>query len=177
MSPLEIVVKNLGDLTPLELEEMNEVDHLAFFEEDGDEDWWQDWQTPELRFLGMVGGRVVSTVGLIRREILVDSDPIRVGGIGGVATRPDRQRQGYAGKLLAESEKFMRTDPWYEYGMLFCDPKRVPYYAKFGYSTIQNRLFVRRNGERVHFPDTCMVLNLSGDSFPSGEVDCMGLPW
>ncbi len=96
MSGLEIVFKPLEELTPLELEEMNEVDHLAFYEEDGDENWWQHWASPTLRWLGKVDGMVVSTVGLIRREILVGGNPFQIGGIGGVATRPDKQCLGYA---------------------------------------------------------------------------------
>jgi predicted N-acetyltransferase YhbS len=172
-----IVFKNLEALTPSELEEMNEVDHLAFFEEDGNDDWWQDWAAPTMRFLGKEDGRVVSTVGLIRREILVGEISYRVGGIGGVATRPDRQQLGYAGKLMAASKRFMKDDPWYQYGMLFCDPKRIPYYQKSGYVRISNPLYVRRDSDRHLFPDPCLVLNLRGNPFPPGEVDCMGLPW
>jgi GNAT superfamily N-acetyltransferase len=177
VSELEIVFKPLEKLTPLELEEMNEVDHLAFFEEDGDENWWQDWAAPTLRFLGKMDGRVVSTVGLIRREILVGGNPYRIGGVGGVATRPDKQQLGYASRLLAEATRIMTEDLWFQYAMLFCDPKRVPYYQKSGYARITNPLFVRRESDRHMFPDPCMVLVLRGIPFPPGEVDCMGLPW
>jgi GNAT superfamily N-acetyltransferase len=173
----EIVFKNIGELTPTEHEEMNEVDHLAFFEEDGDDDWWQDWASPTMRFLGKEDNRVVSTVGLIQREILVEGIPYRIGGVGGVATRPDRQKLGYAGRLLTETKRFMNDDPWYEYGMLFCDPKRIPYYQKSGYERISNSLYVRRESDRQLFPDPCLVLDLRGNIFPPGEVDCMGLPW
>ena len=86
----EIVFKNIGELTPTEHEEMSEVDHLAFFEEDGDDDWSR-WASPTMRFLGKEDNRVVSTVGLIQREILVEGIPYRIGGVGGVATRPDRR--------------------------------------------------------------------------------------
>ncbi len=173
----EVVFKKLEELTPSELEEMNEVDHLAFFEEDGDDDWWQDWAAPTMRFLGKENGKVVSTVGLIRREILAGGKSYRIGGIGGVATRPDRQRLGYARKLLTESTKFMRFDLWYQYGMLFCDPKRIPYYTKCGYSLIHNSVFVWRGEERKSFSESCMVIDLHGLAFPEGEVDCKGLPW
>jgi len=173
----EIVHKNLEELTPPELEEMNEVDLLAFYEEDGDEDWWQDWASPTIRFLGKENGRVVSTVGLIRREIVVGGIPYRIGGVGGVATRPDKQQLGYAGRLLAESTRFMKNDPWYQYAMLFCDPKRIPYYQKSGYAQITNPLYVRRESDRHLFPDPCMALELREYPFPIGEVDCMGLPW
>jgi predicted N-acetyltransferase YhbS len=177
MSSLEIVFKKVEELTPQELVEMNEVDHLAFYEEDGDDPWWQEWATPEMRFLGKEAGLVVSTVGLIRREILVGEKVCHIGGIGGVATLPARQRMGFAGRLMEASTDHMRYDPWYEYGMLFCDPKRISYYAKSGYSLIENRIYVRRNGERVSFVDTCMALPLRGLEFPAGDVDCQGLPW
>ena len=177
MMGLEIVFRNLEDLSPLELEEMNEVDHLAFYEEDGDDDWWKDWASPTMRFLGKENGSVVSTVGLIRREILVDGKPYGIGGIGGVATRPDRQKMGYAALLLAESTRYMRTEPNYQFGMLFCDPKRISYYKKCGYDQISNQVYVRRGNERHLFPDPCMALELWEFPFPIGEVDCMGLPW
>jgi GNAT superfamily N-acetyltransferase len=177
MMDLEIVFRNLEDLSPMELEEMNEVDHLAFYEEDGDDDWWKNWASPIIRFLGKENGRVVSTVGLIRREILVDGKPYCIGGIGGVATCPDRQKLGYAALLMAESTRYMKMEPDYQFGMLFCDPKRIPYYEKCGYEQISNEVYVWRGNERHLFPDTCMALELREYPFPLGDVDCMGLPW
>jgi aminoglycoside 2'-N-acetyltransferase I len=178
MNPeLEVLVKKMEELTSREREELNLVDHLAFFEEDGDSDWWKDWATSEICFLGREAGKIVSNVGMITREILVGGIPVTVGGIGGVATRPDRQRQGFAAALLAESQKYMAADPVYQFGMLFCDPKRTVYYGKSGYRQMTNQVFIRRGTERHLFPDTFMVLELRGYPFPEGEVDCMGLPW
>lgn len=177
MSDLEIVFRKVEELSPQELLEMNEVDHLAFYEEDGDDPWWQEWAAPEMRFLGKEADLVVSTVGLIRREIQVGGKICRIGGIGGVATLPAKQRMGFAGQLMEACTAYIRNDPWYDYGMLFCDPKRIAYYAKSGYALIGNRIFVHRDGERVLFVDTCMALSLRGLEFPAGDVDCQGLPW
>lgn len=177
MTALEIVFKSIENLTPLELEEMNEVDHLAFYEEDGDDDWWQEWAPPQMRWLMKEEGHVVSTVGLIRREILAGEIRLRIGGIGGVATRPDRQRLGYAARLMEASAQFMQSDPWFQYGMLFCDQNRIPYYSTCRYVLISNELYVRRNEARQPFTDSCMVLDLRGEPFPGGVVDCLGLPW
>ena len=84
---------------------------------------------------------------------------------------------GYAALLLAESTRYMRTEPNYQFGMLFCDPKRISYYKKCGYDQISNQVYVRRGNERHLFPDPCMALELWEFPFPIGEVDCMGLPW
>jgi aminoglycoside 2'-N-acetyltransferase I len=178
MTPeLEIMVRKITDLNPREQEEMSLIDHLAFYEEDGDNDWWQDWSPSEICFLGKEEGKIVSNVGLITREVLVNGEPIMIGGIGGVMTRPDRQYRGYAAKLLEEAREFMLADPIYQFGMLFCEPKRAHFYSKAGYVTKTNPVFVRRDGKRKAFPDHFMVLELRGEPFPKGDVDCMGLPW
>lgn len=177
MAELEIVIRSKSDLSPEERVQVDEVDRLAFSEimdEASDE---MDWIAPEMHFLGKHAGRVVSNVGLIMRKILVNAEPVVIGGIGGVATLPEMQRRGYAGLLMDEAARYMKEHSEYQYGMLFCDDSRVPYYKRLGYLRIDNRVFIRRNGKTEPFADTCMVLELRGNPFPKGEVDCQGLPW
>lgn len=174
---LEIFFRRVMDLTTEERTQLDEVDHLAFSEVIDASADGMEWVTPELHFLGKLDGKVVSNVGLITRSILVAGKVVIIGGIGGVATHPKLQRQGYARQLMDEAGRYMLKHSEYEFGMLFCDIIRVPYYRQCGYRVIDNPIFITPKGIRQPFHDTCMVLELRGKPFPHGEVDCQGLPW
>lgn len=174
---LEINFRRTEDLSPEELAQSQEVEDLAFCGDALNDAKDREWEMPELHLLGKLKGRVVSVVDLIPRTITVSGKPVRVCGIGGVATHPQYQRNGYARTLLMEAERIMRGQADYEYGMLFCDSELIPYYNKSGYRVIENPIFALKKGVLEVLPYTCMVLELRGISFPKGEVDCQGLPW
>ena len=176
---LEISIRPSNSLTEEEAREVEILDKLAFFEEGGDDndDGIQWIEESDWDILGCVDGKLVSLVILSKHIIRVGSQSLTIAGVGGVATHPDWRRQGFARRLLKAAEDLMRSEGCYDFGMLFCDPKMIPYYSNCGYTQIHNPLFIMQRGQRVAFDDNEMVLSISGKPWPEGVVDIPGSPW
>ena len=103
--------------------------------------------------------------------------PLRVGGVGGVATSPRWQRRGLAQQLMEKAAAFMRADMGVEFGLLVCGDHMVPYYSRLGWQVVPGPLLVEQPQGKIIFPTTTMVLPLTGKPWPAGTIDLCGLPW
>ena len=72
--------------------------------------WHNDpWQEAEGIRVAVDRGSIVSTVRVFIRKIFLHGEPITVGGIGEVSTRPEYRRRGIATQLLKDSIRFMES--------------------------------------------------------------------
>ncbi len=72
--------------------------------------WHNDpWRDPEGIRIALDNGTIVSTVRVFIRKMFLHGEPITVGGIGEVSTRPEYRRRGIATQLLKDSIKFMES--------------------------------------------------------------------
>ncbi len=70
--------------------------------------WHNDpWRDAEGIRVATDNGTIVSTVRVFIRQMFLHGEPITVGGIGEVSTRPAYRRRGIATQLLKDSIKFM----------------------------------------------------------------------
>jgi GNAT superfamily N-acetyltransferase len=115
-------------------------------------------------------GEWVSLVAVTDRTIRVGGQSVRVGGIGGVSTREDRRKRGYASMAMREAARFMFADLGVPFGMLFCGPHRIPFYESLGWQAIHTPIPVHNE---AHF----LILSPDGSAWPAGDVDLLGLSW
>lgn len=72
--------------------------------------WHNDpWQDAEGIRIAVDKGTIVSTVRVFIRKLFLHGEPITVGGIGEVSTRPEYRRRGIATQLLKDSIRFMES--------------------------------------------------------------------
>lgn len=72
--------------------------------------WHNDpWRDPEGIRIAVDNGTIVSTVRVFIRKMFLHGEPVTVGGIGEVSTRPEYQRRGLATQLLKDSIRFMES--------------------------------------------------------------------
>jgi GNAT superfamily N-acetyltransferase len=179
---LTITIARSVELAPEMNERIDRLDDLAF-NSDSDEaeepDLFNDleWSSSDVMLLGWLDDELVSQVGILRREILVGGKPLWVGGIGGVATLPDRQGKGYAGKLMRRAETYMRDEMGVPFGLLICGWARIPMYAHLGWELVAGAWRVVYKGGTALVPDNIMALRLSDQAWPAGEIDICGKPW
>jgi predicted N-acetyltransferase YhbS len=70
--------------------------------------WHNDpWQDAEGIRVAIDNDTIISTVRVFIRKMFLHGEPITVGGIGEVSTRPEYRRRGIATQLLKDSVKFM----------------------------------------------------------------------
>ena len=68
---------------------------------------------------------VVCHVGIYRREVTWNGRKMRAGGIGGVATREDCRRRGYASIALDAAIQTLKDEGATDFALLFCEPHNV----------------------------------------------------
>jgi len=72
--------------------------------------WHNDpWRDAEGIRIAVDKGTIVSTVRVFIRKMFLHGEPITVGGIGEVSTRPEYRRRGIATQLLKDSIQFMES--------------------------------------------------------------------
>ena len=112
------------------------------------------------------GEALVSHAAVVPRTIRADDRAFRAGYVEGVATRPDRQRQGLGAAVMAEVATVLRTQ--FELGVL--STSSHAFYERLGWERWQGPTFVRTGGRLVRTEDEddgVMVLRFG----PSQETD------
>jgi aminoglycoside 2'-N-acetyltransferase I len=122
------------------------------------------------------GDRLVSHIGLFLRDMRWGTRPVRVGGIGGVATRPESRRRGFASVGLARAATYFQNAKR-DFGLLFCEEHKFDFYRGRGWRPFECPVLMEQPQGRVTLTSmTPFVLDLRLAP-RSGELDLCGLPW
>jgi aminoglycoside 2'-N-acetyltransferase I len=122
-------------------------------------------------------GRVVCHVGIYGRTALHDGNPVRLGGVGGVATLPALQRRGLAAAAMRRAEECFRADG-VAFALLVCEEKNVPVYRSLGWRRFAGDLFCEQPAGRRRFDwSGAMVLSVAAPAPVTGTIDLCGRPW
>ena len=148
-------------------------------------DWFGDqfgyvryrWAEPDYYGILIAEDQLAGRLAIFEREVSAGGVIVRVGGIGGVATRPRFRHQGVASALMSDAAEFMKNELGVEFGFLLCQPKVSPVYAKLGWAQVEGpTIFSQPNGTET-YPSCTMILRLAEREWPPGPIDMLGLPW
>ena len=148
------------------------------------ETWFDDefgftgrtYSSPEWYVLVSCEGELVGRIGVVERTISVGGRDVRVGGIGGVTTRPEWRRQGVARELLIETERLVRRLQ-VDFGFLLCREGVRPVYEKAGWNVVDAQTRFEQPDGPETYPALTMVFSPGDQDWPGGDVDLLGLPW
>jgi len=119
-----------------------------------------------------------AVAGLLFRDALIDGKPIRIGGIGGVMTSPNLQRQGFGSSVMLRAHDVLMRDHRAAFGLLFCEPKNITFYEKLGWVVFAGTVIVKQPaGIAPYTVMTPMVRSFHSHAPQSGILDLRGLPW
>ena len=123
---------------------------------------------------------VVCHVGIYRREVTWNGRKVRAGGIGGVATREDSRRNGYASIALNAAIQTLKDEGATDFALLFCEPHNAPFYVGARLEAVRRRDLLpnNRRGVFVSTPSRPMS-TISGarrGRAPSTYAACPGDP-
>ena len=135
------------------------------------------WRAPDYYVLVNRDGQLAGRLGVLDSKVSVANQIIRVGGIGGVATKPEFRHRGVASAMLARAAEFMKSDLSVEFGLLLCRHEVSPLYAKMGWVIVVGPTTFTRAGVTSTYPYDTMILPLAEKTWPSGPIDMLGLPW
>ncbi len=139
----------------------------------------QSWAHPQWHILIQdADQQLVSHVGVLTRICLCDGDEILIGGIGGVMTHPSQRRKGYAGAGLRRATEFLQNEMRVDLSLLFCGPRMLSYYRRFGFSNFAGDTFALRDGKKILFPRSEIMVRPAIKALPQcAALDLCGLPW
>jgi aminoglycoside 2'-N-acetyltransferase I len=132
----------------------------------------------ELRVLVQVEPEgVVCHVGIYRREVKWNGRKIRAGGIGGVLTRADSRRQGYASIALNAAVQTLKDEGATDFALLFCEPHNAPFYMGRGWKPFDGEIYADQPEGRVRFTAIAPYVYDLRRAPRQGTIDLCGLPW
>lgn len=138
-----------------------------------------DWADPDWEVVVYDGEQWVSALELFERSVRVQDQMIQVCGIGGVKTRPEFRRQGYAEVAMQASTRFMCDELQVPFGFLVCGPHLVDYYGRLGWQRIDETIYHHQKTGKFIFPPhiNALIYPCGDEQWPQGNIDLLGLPW
>jgi aminoglycoside 2'-N-acetyltransferase I len=141
---------------------------------------WQhiQWANADLRVLiDAPEGGLACHVGIYFRTIAWNGHEIHVGGIGGVMTREDCRRRGYATLALDAAIQTIRANEAARFALLVCEEKNVLFYRQRGWHAFDGELYCEQADGRIKF-DLMAPFVFDIKLAPrKGVIDLRGLPW
>jgi len=137
------------------------------------------WANADLRVLVEAPeSGVVCHVGLYFRTVTWNGQKVHIGGIGGVATRPECRRKGYASIALNAAAQTIRDHDAAQFALLFCEPKNFDFYQSRGWHPFAGNIYAEQPGGRIRFEVMSpFVFDLKRPAPRLGTIDLCGLPW
>jgi aminoglycoside 2'-N-acetyltransferase I len=169
----KIEIKAIRNLSQ---EVQDEVYQLLTAVFEADISQWR-WSQDDYRLLVRVDNCIVSHVAMIERTCLVNKQPVKVGGVGGVGTHPDFRDRGLASLAMRQTADFLKNQLKVEYGVLFCANEMVPYYQRLGWRMIDAPVAFEEQGVKMQCDCPVMYLPCEKLYWPAGNVDVCGTLW
>jgi GNAT superfamily N-acetyltransferase len=170
---MRIEIKSTSSLTPAQ--EKDILDWLLETFSDITDDY--EWSAVDWHVLVWADGEMASHVEIVDRIGTVEGRRVKLGGIGGVMTRPKWQGRGYSSVALEAATAFMRDELGTEFRLLMCDQEMIPFYSHLGWQVVEGPLVFDQPGGKVTFDEVTMVLPCTKQEWPQGTIDLCGLPW
>ena len=138
-----------------------------------------EWAKDDWSVLVRLDDQIVCHVGIVERVGRVNGQPVRLGGVGGVATRVEYRKRGLAQAAMERAAEFMRDELGVEFGLLVCSQPKIAYYSKLGWRCVPGPLMFDQPKGQVTFGDQTkiMILPCTNRDWPQGAIDLCGLPW
>src|SRR3954449_2907348 len=137
-----------------------------------------EWAHADLRILiDAPEGGLACHVGVYFRTITWNGRKTNVGGIGGVATREDCRRHGYASLALNAAVRTIRDHEAVAFALLFCEPHNFAFYQARGWHPFAGKIYAEQASGRVRFDAMAPFVQDFSRAPRDGVIDLCGLPW
>ena len=136
------------------------------------------WANADLRVLiDAPDGGLACHVGIYFRTITWNRHKFHVGGIGGVQTREDCRRRGYASLAIDAALQTIRANEAARFALLFCEPYNFGFYEARGWHRFDGEVFCEQPQGRIRFDHMSPFVFDIGRAPRQGTLDLCGLPW
>ena len=120
---------------------------------------------------------LVCHAGLFTRKARWNDADVTIGGIGGVATHPDKRKSGLATTAMkAAVERFASEAT--DFAVLFCEPYNYAFYRSLGWHQFTGDVFAEQPPQgNVRFDLMATFVHDLKLAPRGGTIDLRGLPW
>ena len=167
------------DLTPAEIVEIRQILDAAFWDDEEERFTEADWDhsVGGVHFVLDDDGPIVSHASVVERELQVAGRPFRTGYVEAVATRPDRQGEGFGTTVMRDATAYVRET--FELGALGTGEQG--FYERLGWTIWPGPSSVRTDDGERRTPDEdgyIMVLStpVSATVDPASGISCEWRP-
>ena len=101
---------------------------------------------------------LVSNIHIIERTAQVGGQPIRLGGIGNVATKVEWRKHGYATEALKTAMAFLNDPLKVDFGLMIATEKMIFGYEKRGWKVVAQSMLIDQPVGKKDFKIPVMVL-------------------
>jgi GNAT superfamily N-acetyltransferase len=126
--------------------------------------------TVHWRFFLSSGDELVSHVGLTEYLLVLDGRPEYVGAIGGLFTKDGAMGRGHASRLMDQAETFIFERLGFRFGILFCLPALVPFYARRGWVRLRIPVTLEQRQSIATWPEAAMIFSRGNQVSPDALV-------
>ena len=123
-------------------------------------DVWGDDMQPRY-FMMVEGNLLLSNTTLIRTHVQMAGQSLVTYGVSSVITYPRERGKGYAAQLVQAATDCIRGSSDADVGMLWCDPKHIPFYEKFGWQSMATTTVLVGDPEKPDAVTGLMMLFVS----------------
>ena len=102
------------------------------------------WATPGWTILLYENKEIVTFYNIIERKILVDMSVLKIAGINNVITPEEYRGNGYASKILRETEDFIFDELQSELGVLLCANELIPFYERLNWYKVDCPVYPKK---------------------------------
>ncbi len=120
---------------------------------------------------------LVCHVGIYRRLATLNGRKVHVGGIGGVATRPDHRRKGFATVALNAALQTLKHEGSIGFALLFCEPHNAAFYGARGWHAFEGEVLAEQPSGHGRFDVLGPMVSDLVQRPRTGTLDLCGLPW
>jgi GNAT superfamily N-acetyltransferase len=137
-----------------------------------------EWAHADLRVLiDAPEGGLGCHVGIHFRTIDWNAHKVHIGGIGGVMTREDCRRRGYASLALDAAIQTMRANEAARFAVLFCEEHNFAFYQARGWHPFTGEVYCKQKSGRIRFDLMAPFVFDISRAPREGVLDLCGLPW
>ena len=135
------------------------------------------WAQPDWAVMVWEDDELVSNVHIVERTAEVGGANLRLGGIGNIATKVEWRKRGCATTALKVAQDFLLDPLKVDFGLMVSIEELVPRYKKLGWTRVADYLAIDQPGGKKRLDYPVLILPVSKENWPKGEIDLCGLPW
>ena len=135
-----------------------------------------EWVQPDWTIVFYQNNEIATFYNIVERKILVDGNKMKIAGINNVITPKKFRGNGYASKILRETEGLIFKELKSEFGVLLCADALIPFYERLNWYKVDCPVYYEQSDGKKLWEANTMLLAKKYRLNPK-KMDLNGLPW